>query len=438
MARLVLILAFTSAGFNFVALKLGSIFYTKTPLFINVALCVPAAALGAASWLMVRNFARAWQVVLCVIVAWVGLLYAFEIEKNRGIVAASYLAMALPIGALIVEHRCWWLCAKVFVFSNAAAMSLALWFEYQTYGVNMATSTFRFGYLVGDNGTYLSNPNVVGGQLAFAALLAFMLHLREGSAGADRRNDPAAPKRFSLGWTVFLSLGCFLTASRGAFLAWFAGIGLVWFWGTRSQESGKLKDLVAISVVLLAVLLFVTVSVGFTPWGSLQKRFEAMPASVLNPTNRFMVWKSAIEAWRSDPQYFLIGTGTGVAPDVLGEFNDYVLPDGITVAAADSHNAFVEWGLSFGLIGMILGTCLMVTMWRRAYQLDRSHGNVGRRAVLLCFCMTSMYYVTFYQLLFVVAGAMILAMLSEPPEAEVQTPQPVSLGPACRLRGSLR
>ena len=223
-----------------------------------------------------------------------------------------------------------------------------------------------------------------------------------------------------------------------AFLAWFAGIGLVWFWGTRSQESGKLKDLVAISAVLLAALLFVTVAVGFTPWGSLQRRFEALPATALHPTHRFMVWRSAIEAWASDPQYFLIGTGTGVAPDVLGEFNEYVLPDGVTVAAADSHNAFVEWGLSFGLIGMVAGTCLMLATWRRAYQLDRRHGNVGRRAVLLCFCMTSMYYVTFYQLLFVVAGAMILAMLSEPPEANEQTPQPVSLGPAQRLRRSLR
>ncbi len=238
MGKAVLILAFASAGLNFIALRIGNVFYAESPLFINVALCVPAAALGAAGWFTTRSFARAWPVVVCVLLAWIGLLYAFEIEKNRGIVAASYLAMALPIGALIVQHRCWWLCAKVYVITNAVALAVALWFEYQAFGVHIGRASFRFGWLWSDDGMRRSNPNVVGGQLAFAALLAFMLYMRENaSREANGRSDAADAKRFSLGWTFFLTMGVLLTASRGAFVAWLASLGVVWFWGSRSSGS---------------------------------------------------------------------------------------------------------------------------------------------------------------------------------------------------------
>ncbi|MEE8452409.1 MAG: O-antigen ligase family protein [Thermoguttaceae bacterium] len=415
MGKAVLILAFASAGLNFIALRIGNVFYAESPLFINVALCVPAAALGAAGWFTTRSFARAWPVVVCVLLAWIGLLYAFEIEKNRGIVAASYLAMALPIGALIVQHRCWWLCAKVYVITNAVALAVALWFEYQAFGVHIGRASFRFGWLWSDDGMRRSNPNVVGGQLAFAALLAFMLYMRENaSREANGRSDAADAKRFSLGWTFFLTMGVLLTASRGAFMAWFASLGVVWFWGSRSSGSETLKNLVAVSVLLLTAMVFVAVAVGFAPWATLQERIEHVASSASSPTGRLVVWQNSLSIWWSHPQYFLIGTGTGVAPDVLGEYAGYVMKDGVTVAAADAHNGFVEWGLSFGLIGIVAGVCMLLAMWRRAFGLDRRHGSVNRRAVLLCFCLISMYYVTFYQLLFVAAGALILAMLSEP------------------------
>ncbi len=161
-------------------------------------------------------------------------------------------------------------------------------------------------------------------------------------------------------------------------------------------------------------MVFVAVAVGFAPWATLQERIEHVASSASSPTGRLVVWQNSLSIWWSHPQYFLIGTGTGVAPDVLGEYAGYVMKDGVTVAAADAHNGFVEWGLSFGLIGIVAGVCMLLAMWRRAFGLDRRHGSVNRRAVLLCFCLISMYYVTFYQLLFVAAGALILAMLSEP------------------------
>ena len=412
-------LAFASMGVNFIIIKLGDVFHGKSPLFFAVALCLPAVFLGAGSWWRVRSFARTWQVVLCVLIAWVGMLYAFDIAKNRGIMSVSYLTMILPITALIVEHRCWWFCAKAYVLANAFAMALTIWFQYIAHGGDVLRTFHRFGTLLSSDGSMLlSNPNATGGQLALAAVLAFMLYLRSGASHSTAQERPANHDSFSLGWTIFLTLGCILTASRGAFVAWFGGMAVLVFWETRTLRSARLKDFVAISSVLLCSTLFLAAATGFTPWQSLQERFDHKQ-QVLSACGRTIIWEYAFELWRTDPQYFWIGAGTGVAPEALGKFMGLGVPgDPKAVVGLDAHNAFVEWGLSFGLLGMIAGGCFLVTLWRRAAELDHRDATVNRRAVLLCFALASMTYVTFYLLTFVTAGALILAMVSQ------TTPEP--------------
>ncbi len=412
-------LAFAGMGMNFTIMKLGEVFRGKSPLFFVVALCLPAVALGVASWWRVRSFARHWLVVLCVLIAWVGMLYAFEIEKNRPIMLVSYLTMILPIAALIVEHRCWWFCAKVYVLANAVAMGLMLWFQYYAHGFGRLLISHRFGALFSNDGTIkLSNPNVTGGQLAVAAVLAFMLYLRSGASLSTTKEPHANHDRFSLGWTIFLSLGCILTASRGAFVAWFGAMIVLAFWETRTLRFTRLKDFVAISSVLLCATLFAVTATGFTPWESLQVRFDRTQ-EVLGACGRTTIWKNAFELWRSDPQYFWIGAGTGVAPEALAKFMGLsTSSDPKAMWGLDAHNAFVEWGLSFGLLGMIAGICFLVTLWRKATDLDHREATVNRRAFILCFALASMTYATFYLLTFVVAGALILAMVSQP------TPEP--------------
>jgi len=415
MGKLALKLAFFAAGMNFIALKLGEALGARTPLLYVVAMCLPAVVLGTASWCTVPSFARSRLVVVCVLIASAGMLYATEAENHRGFVGLSYIVMALPIAALIVEHRYWWTCAKVYVLGNASALALALYFEYWVHGITMLGKLHRLGFLASEDGAYrLSNPNIVGGQLAFAAVLAFMLYLKNDSQPARRFNGKAAERsRFGLGWTVFLSLGCILTASRGAFVAWLGGMGLLLLWGTRTQKSEKVNDLVALSGVLLLIMAFASVAVGFTPWGSLQDRFDS-GSEVITGSGRTVIWQNAFDTWRSNTRYVLIGTGTGVAPEALGRHLGLTQGDGYTPAALDAHNTFVEWGLSFGLLGMAAGLCMLVTVCRKAGKMDHRAGSVNRQAMLLCFCLASMNYVTFYQQFFVAAGALILASLSQP------------------------
>lgn len=415
MGKLALRLAFVAAGLNYTALKLGEIFHYDKPLLFNVALCLPAVVLGATSWWAVRSFARSWPVVVCILIVWLGLIFAVQRENHRGVLATSYLTMALPVAALIVEKRCWWLCAKTYVFANAFALGLALWFEYQDHGIGMLYKLYRFGFLMSDDGTMkLANPNVVGGQLAFASVLAFVLYLRTGVQREPPENTSDRPRKFSLAWTVFLALGCILTASRGAFFAWLGGITLLMFCGTRTQKPGRLRDLVAVTSVLLSATLFISVGTGIQPWKNLQQRLD-VNGDVFTASGRVLIWKAAYDAWRSNPRYLFFGAGTGAAPEALGRYLGLTKSDGVTPGALDAHNAFVEWLLSFGLIGIGGGVCLLTAVLRKAHRMDRRDGTFNRRAILVCLGLASMNYVTYYQLFFVAAGALVLAMLSEAP-----------------------
>jgi hypothetical protein len=94
----------------------------------------------------------------------------------------------------------------------------------------------------------------------------------------------------------------------------------------------------------------------------------------------------------------------------------------------DAHNAAVEWGLSHGLLGMVAGACLAAAVYGRAHRLDRREKGAGRRAILLCFCLASMNYVTFRDLLIMAAGPLILSMVSEPSGVASTTPSTCRAG----------
>ncbi len=415
MAELALRLAFFVVGASFVVQKLGDAFDQNVSMIVAKVLCVPAVILGTASWWRTRSFARSWPVVLCTGIIWIGLFYAVETKHHKGLVFATYVTAALPIAALIVERRCWWLCARYFVYGSSLALGLAIWFEYHSHGSSLLSSLYRFGFLWNERRTVkLSNPNMIGGQLALAALLAFALFLRGGRGGNAALRAAGGPRPFSLSWTVALSMGCLFTASRGAFVTWFCGMGVMFYWGTRVDRLDRLKNLIAVSCVLLAAAIFIAASSGFSPWQTLQSRLQAGD-KVFSVSGRLVFWKGAVEAWCSNPRYFFVGTGTGAAPDVLARSCGVTGADGVTFVPTAAHNAFIEWGLSFGLVGIVAGICLMVAFYRRAQLLDRRDGNVTRRAILLCFILCSMTYVTIYRFIVVAAGALILAMLSDPP-----------------------
>jgi len=414
MAKLALRLAFFAVGMNFVIPRLADGYQMYISSASVVYLCLPAVLLGSASFWAVRSFARSWPVILCIAVAWFGLCYGGVRTNHRGHLNVAYLTMLLPMAALIVEQRCWWLCARMYVLGCVAGLALALWFEYVVHFSGIAGAFYRFGNLLNAAGTFkLANPNLLGDQFALAAVLAFMLYLQGDTANRPNRSTAAATGRFGLGWMLFLSLGCVLTASRGAFLAWLGGISVLLLGGMRGQKSERLQGLAALCSVLIFAVVFSVAATGFRPWQTLQMRMES-PAAVLSASGRVPIWIAALEVWLSNPRNFLLGLGTGLAPESLGAHMGYFLADGLSPFPTDCHNTFVEWGLSFGLVGMISGACLLWQTFDKARRLDRRDGTANRLAVLACISLASMAYVTVFQTFFLAAGPLILAMLSEP------------------------
>ena len=414
MARFALSLALWVAALNFLYPKACELLGRPAVPFVDLVLYLPAILMGAWHWCKGRSFASSWPVVFCVALVWMGLLYAGNSQSDRGVLIAALLTIVLPVTALIVQKRAWLACARTYVIANATALGLALWMESLGNTVRAYNMFFRFGYLMAKDGyTPMANPNQVGGQLALASVLALILYLNALSRTSRRGGPRGRTAEVFLGLTVFLSLGCLLTASRGAAASWLVGMAALFIWGTKSQRKAQLRDLVFLASMGTLALIFVLVAGQRSPLEKLQSRLGTTSLSSLG--HRTTIWLHAWEAWHSDPDFLFRGAGTGMADEVLGQFDEQAREDDYGVLRLNCHNAFVEWGLSFGIVGMICGGCLLATMFHKMRLLDGGDRNVGRHAVLACVMVFAMTAVLYRHPCWMATGSLVLAMLSGTP-----------------------
>jgi len=394
---------------------LSETFGVAMPRILAGSVFLPAMALGAWVWSRTHCFAREWPVVACILIAWVGLLHAGNLADHGGLRFAVYLTIALPCAAMIVENRWWWYCAKTFTLASVVTLGLLVYFEYEARNGVLQWSTFRLGLLRSEDGLdRMTDPNRLGMQFAFASVLAFILHLR-GEATERAGSTTARSVKFSLAWTVPLSLGCIATASRGAFAAWFVGIGMLLVWGTRKLPTSKCKGLLAAFCMLLWVTMFVWASADVTPWAKLQERLGGSERAGLGEFGgRTNIWKNAIRVWWSNPEYRLIGTGTGRQRLILGQFDESARTDDRGVLVRSCHSVYVDWLLAHGFVGLIPGLCLLAAMMRRARSLDIQDGTVNRQAFLACMLVASATLDVWGQSGWIACGSLVLAMLSAP------------------------
>ena len=413
MVRLALQLAFVVSALGFVYPKCSESFNQPPIPFIAMVMHVPAVLIGTWYWCKGRSFAASWPVIACVTLVWIGLAYAGNSESDRGFLIAALLTIVLPLAALIVEKRAWLMCAKTYVIANGVAMAMALWYETRGDLANSWLVVYRFGFLWAKNGaTQLANPNQVGGQLAFASVIAFIIYLKDYSSQTRRVAGPVAANSY-LGLAVFLSLGCLLTASRGAAASWLVGMGMLTIWGTRSQSPARQKGLVFLMSGGVLLLMFGVVAADFSPWGNLQNRIGQ--DSVVSLGNRRRIWQDAYIAWTSDPDFICRGTGTGMADEVLGRITVDAEEDDYGVLRKNSHNSFVEWILSFGILGIVCGTALMASVFHKALLLDHGEQNVGRLAILATASVFALTAVSYRHPCWMATGSLMLAMLSGTP-----------------------
>jgi len=439
MAKIFLAINFFAAAVQVVVPTLLDQLGLTQSAFVYPCLYLPAVILGLGSWIRLQSFARSWPVLACMAVVWIGMFRTAsqgdELTTYEELRTAALLTLALPLGALVVEHRCWWFCARTFVFGCAAVLAVLLWLEISPRFEDLETVwKARFGFIYSrDGSTRLMDPNYLGSQLALGAVLAFMLHIRGARAAAAPHGLGSRP-RFGLGWALFLTIGAFLTASRTALLCWFVGSAMAFIWGTALLERTKVRDLLVQVAILLLVALILTTSGSATPWQAMLDRFHSASADELLSFNgRMSIWHTAWQAWRSDSNSTLMGIGLSRVDDMVGKHSQFavVTANGATL---DTHNSFLKWLLGYGLIGSIPLACLLVSLVLQARKLDARDGTANRQAILLYVLVLAMSNGAFFQRLFWLAlGPLILAMLSEPgPAARPSLPPLVqpSLEPA--------
>ena len=406
-------MAFVASALGFVYPKCSESFNQPPIPFIVLVMHIPAVLMGSWYWWKGRSYAGSWPVIACAILVWTGLAYAGNSESARGFLIAALLTIALPVAALIVQKRAWLMCAKTYVTANGFALAMALWYEAGGNLTNVLLVMNRFGFLLANDGvTRLANPNQVGGQLAFASVIAFIIYLKDFSEQPQRAGG-ANRANLYLGLTIFLSLGCLLTASRGAAASWLVGMGMLTIWGTRSQSPARQKGLAFLMSGGVLLLMFGAVSAGFSPWEKLQRRIGQ--ESFFSAGNRISIWQDAYTAWTSNPDFILRGAGTGMADEVLGEITAGAEVDNYGVLRKNCHNSFVEWILSFGILGIVCGTILAASVLHKALLLDHGDRNVGRLAIVFTAAVFALTAVSYRHPCWMATGSLMLAMLSGTP-----------------------
>jgi O-antigen ligase len=410
-ARSVLALAIVVSAFGVLNHKIWELVGRTPILFFDLTLMLPAVVLGSIYWWKGRSYASRWPVVLCIGLVWISLIYPGNLERLRGFLIAALVTLPLPLAALVVEKRAWTFCAKVYVWANAAMMLIALWFESRVEN-SFLQVLGRFGFLVRADGSgHTGNPNQVGGQLAFAAVVAFILYLKSSEERSETTSSKFPDVYLIL--MVFLSVGCMLTASRGAFASWLPAMGLLFVLGTGNLPMSRLRDLVALSSAGLLVVIGIMVASETTPWGRLQERLGNR-RELGSFSNRTDIWLGAVKAWQSHPDFVWRGTGIGMADDVLGDFSPMPEESEEGVLRKNCHNAAVEWMLSLGLIGLVAASCLAGSMAYQTIRLDARDRNVGRSAMIICVIVFAMTAVSYRHKCWPATAALVLAMLTEP------------------------
>jgi len=406
--KLALILAFSaSAGSFFLVWFFRA--YWDTPLrFISYGLYAPAVLLGCWSYLRVRSFAKAWPVVGCVLWALVAILWTDPTETGRAMILVYHMACVLPIASLIVEIDYTRQCAYALVVISSASLAFLC---YLHYGDTINLIKFNVGYLRDAmGGRELANPNAVGNQMGLAVLLSLSFCF-----GQFRNKDRLwlTTRAKNLLWALvilFLVLGAILTRSREAFVLILLPSYLVIF---HSRGYSKRKAAVLFLLILIAAIIpFTVLGDAFVDLG---KRFANIE-ELMTLSDRTDIWRFAMEVLQTDPKNLLIGTGTGSADKALGAEGYYFIgsklgADGIV--RLNAHNTYIEWIISYGFVGFVLGMSLLFAAVKRAWRLDKRQGTVLRRALVLFCVLNAAASVIYRSFLWPALGSLVLAVLTD-------------------------
>lgn len=441
LSQVALALAIGMAGTAIAFKRLGELCGVELPEITHFIVYAPALTLGIISWLIRPSVLAHWSIVLTVVIPLLGLFYGESSSLLSSAVIVFYILSGPALAALIDEFNRWSWTGRWLVLVNAFLVPIVFYLNYRSCQGSLYHAFIKFGYLPLEDGTFGANPNQMGGQLAFASLLGLVLFLRSGrnrlkgdsstsnnvDGFANSKVFAATPwqssplqirspwpfaqsagirskQGFAFGksdWLVLLAacvttVGCLMTGSRGAALSLIVGAFIVVAGSAGLQPLHRLRDTAAVVLFTLLTGVLLAVVVGINPIPRLMSRFSGENATtIVTAGSRLFIWENVLRAWTRDPGRLLVGAGTGGADVALGELDPGATLDDSGVFRRNCHNAFLEWLLSYGIVGTVPGALFVLFLWLRALHLDRVEGasiRTGLLATLFAFAMTAVVY----------------------------------------------
>ncbi len=410
MERYALIVAFFVAGISYSFAALYSFGFPRSIPYPHLFFFLPVVIMGAFAWIKRPFIARSSPIVLVILLAFAGILWTDRSEQGRAMLIFAYIAIVPAIAALINKKNLAYLCESVFIISSVVGLLIALVLYNTGYGVYAGRLE-----LADETGTGVTNANQLGAQLALASMFALSRFLRTSSLENLSLKMRISKNIIGVIALPFLVTGLLLTASRGATVTLAMGFGallLIWSLKAANKKKRKTGILIAVLVLLGASGFFVS-DLRQTQEGSLesiQDRFSNETVSTLG--DRMPIWRSGYDALTYDARHLIIGAGTGGADKWLGRFAPMTRPAHDGIMRKSSHNAIVEWILSFGLIGVAVGSLLFVFLFRRAY----IKVKVGNNSLFIAFWVFALFHgmtlVSYRQPSWPVMGSLLLLSLT--------------------------
>ena len=371
------------------------------PLWISERLVVlaalPAFFLGMAALRHHASFARSIWLIGCLAIFALGILWADPTEQGRGVITLGFLAIPLPVAALIVKNRYLASCMLAFIAASIFTYTVALLQP-------GATVDGRFGVMLDEFGTIQANPNAVGLQAALVALLVYELYFAASNTRGGHEGRAHRDIRLGLFFLGFALAVVGLSGSRTAMISVLAGLA-----------GAFVKD-VRVRIILLSLplclmfYLMMTESLGL--FDVLLSRLQEQ--TLQSAGDRTDIWSFSYEVLTRDFETAVFGVGSGALDKELGAYTFQGVSRGRDdVFRLHSHNVYIEWVVTLGALGAIPGALLLLSAIGSAFRLDRLHGSVFRRS-LLGYCLVLGLAAVVYRAEFwPIVGGLLWASLSD-------------------------
>ena len=212
------------------------------------------------------------------------------------------------------------------------------------------------------------NPTFFASYIALSFFVTLML----------ARNLSGKWQKWTYAAAALQLLGILAAATRGTLLAMVAaGFVALAYYAWQGSERYRRYARFGLLGVLVVAALFITfrAQLASVPFAPLQ-RLAAISLSETTVESRLFIWQNVVSGTLQSPKESLLGVGSEHIAVVFNRFYD---PTKIVEQWFDrTHNAFLDYLVQYGVLGLVLYLALIGTFARESWRLLMSEAAVER------------------------------------------------------------